>query len=75
MARSESLMEQILTLNVSERIRLASDIWETISDEQMLPPMDPALQAEIERRVAQWRKNPEGGISLEEWERETFGDP
>ena len=53
-------------LSVAERILLVEKIWDTIVDEN--PPLEisPALAEELDRRVADFRKNPQEGSTWDE---------
>jgi putative addiction module component (TIGR02574 family) len=50
-------------LSVSERLQLVEDVWDSIDDEQI--PMPDWHRKELDRRLAEYRANPEAGISWE----------
>lgn len=39
-------------LSPAERIRLAEDLWDSVSAEQDVPPLSPEQQEELQRRLA-----------------------
>jgi len=47
-------------LSLSERLQLVEDLWDSIDDEQI--PMPDWHRKELERRLADYRKNPEAGV-------------
>ena len=73
LALIETLMQQIATMSLAGRLRLLEVIADSVPLEPH-PPLSEARQQELSRRVAEWEANPVGGKSLEEWEREKFGD-
>ncbi|MEJ7849221.1 MAG: addiction module protein [Pyrinomonadaceae bacterium] len=66
------LLDEILELPVAERIKLVEDIWDSIA----VIPEDVQLtseqMAEIERRIEDYRKNPDDVVPWGEI-RERFG--
>jgi putative addiction module component (TIGR02574 family) len=53
----------ILALPVADRIELVSKIWDTIGDDVAI---NEEHQRILEKRLAEYRANPVGGISWEE---------
>jgi putative addiction module component (TIGR02574 family) len=51
-------------LSVSERLQLVEDLWDRIDDEQM--PIPKWHRQELDRRLADYRTNPEANIPWEE---------
>lgn len=52
-------------LSPAERIQLAEDLWDSLPPESELPEVTAAQQAELDRRLADYRRDPAGG---EPWE-------
>ena len=52
-------------LSVSERIQLAEDLWESITEEGADVPLTDAQKAELDRRLDDLEGNPDAG---EPWE-------
>ncbi|MGH7333596.1 MAG: addiction module protein [Candidatus Rokuibacteriota bacterium] len=52
-------------LSVAERIQLAEDLWESISEEGADVPLTEAQKVELDRRLKDLERNPDAG---EPWE-------
>jgi putative addiction module component (TIGR02574 family) len=59
-------LPEILRLSVSERLELATAIWESIVSEPDSLPLTEDQRREILRRSEAHRKNPEDAIPVEE---------
>ena len=57
---------EILELPVAERIRLGELIWDSIAAVPEAVPVSEELKAELDRRLAEFEANPEGGSPWEE---------
>lgn len=53
-------------LSIEERLRLIDLLWETIRSEPHSIPVTPVQQAELERRLDDYQRNPENVISWEQ---------
>jgi putative addiction module component (TIGR02574 family) len=60
------LAEEIRRLSVDERIRLIQEIWDGIAADTDPSPLTNAQQAEIDRRIASYRRDPSRVIPAEE---------
>lgn len=60
------MLEEILELSVSERIQLAQDIWESIAELPGSLELDEDQKQELRTRLAEYRANPNSGISWED---------
>lgn len=60
------LKVDISQLSVAERIQLAEDLWDSISQQQEELPLSEAQQQELDRRLENYQKNPTNGSSWEE---------
>lgn len=58
-------LEQALALPIPERIKLVEDIWDSIAMVPNAVKLTDAQMAELERRLADYRENPEGNIPWE----------
>jgi len=65
-AVNANLFEAAKALPLPERIVLAEALWESIADEGHEPPLTPAQAEELERRLAEHRRNPQTGIPWEQ---------
>jgi putative addiction module component (TIGR02574 family) len=60
-----ALLKQATKLQLSDRIKLVEDIWDSIADEpgQDAFPLTEAQEHELDRRLALMKKNPKRGIA------------
>jgi putative addiction module component (TIGR02574 family) len=61
-----NLLEAAKALPLPERIELAEALWEDITKEGYEPPLTPAQEAELERRLEEHQKNPHTAIPWEQ---------
>lgn len=59
-------IKEILKLSASDRIELIEAIWDSIVENPTALPVTAAQQQELDRRVAEYRANPEAGKNWEE---------
>ena len=52
-------------LSVHERIQLVEDIWDSVAEIPEALSLTEAQQAELDRRLDAYRRNPEGGLPWE----------
>lgn len=62
-------LDEIRRMSVPERLKLLDDIWEMLIEEQEVLPLSEARAQELDRRLAEYRANPEIGVSWEEFRR------
>jgi putative addiction module component (TIGR02574 family) len=55
----------ILSLSVAERIQLVEDIWDSIVESPQEVTLTEELKAELDRRLDEYRENPDGGSPWE----------
>ena len=53
-------------LSVAERILLVEKIWDSVVDENPQLELSPSEAEELDRRVADFRKNPQAGSTWDE---------
>ena len=64
---NESLVTELLKLTPAERIQLAEDLWDSVAAHpESLPPITDEQRTEIERRLAEHRRDPSSAVSLEQ---------
>lgn len=57
-------------LNVEDRLTLAQQLWDSLSEEVMRLPLTPAQRQEVDRRLEAHRANPQAAIPWEQVEAE-----
>ena len=60
------LLATAKALPLPERIELAEALWDSITQDGYEPPLTPAQEAEIDRRLDEHRRDPQSAIP---WER------
>jgi putative addiction module component (TIGR02574 family) len=64
---NKALLQQLLQLTPAERIQLAEDLWDSISeDSSNLPPLTEEERAELKRRLEEHRRDPSTAVPWEE---------
>ena len=64
---------EIRKLPIPERLRLVSEIWDSILDDPSLLPVSDELARELELRLAAHRADPESSQPWPSVDREIFG--
>ena len=59
-------------LSVPERLQLVEDIWDSITEDTGGLPVPPDVLAEVERRLAEHRADPDSAIPWEDVRAELF---
>ena len=59
------LLTTAKALPLPERIELAEALWDSIMQDGYEPPLTPAQEAEINRRLEEHRRNPQSAIPWE----------
>jgi len=59
-------IDDILRLSVAERIELVETIWDSIAASPDTLPVTQAQKMELDRRLAEYRANPEAGRTWQE---------
>ena len=67
---SAEVLDDILKLSVEDRIRLAEEIWNTIAAHPEAVPVSQAQREELDRRLDDLERHPDGGRSWEEFRSE-----
>ena len=64
---NKALLQELLQLTPAERIQLAEDLWDSISeDSSNLPPLTEEERAELKRRLEEHRRDPSTAVPWEE---------
>ena len=59
-------IQEILKLSVAERMELVETIWDSIADAPERLPVTAAQKRELDRRLAEYQKQPDAGRIWEE---------
>ncbi len=61
-----NLLDQIKRLSISERILIVEDIWDSIALSKEELPITAEQKKELEKRLKDYKENPNDGASWEE---------
>ena len=62
---ADQLISDAVSLTVSDRLRIAEAIWDSLP-ESTIPTPGPEVRAEFDRRMENYRQNPESVMTLNE---------
>ena len=62
---ADQLISDAASLPPSDRLRIAQAIWDSLP-EDAYPTPGPEIKAELDRRMAKYRENPESGMTIDE---------
>lgn len=67
MADTTNLLAELRRLPIDERIRIVEDLWDIIAEgfQGKDFPVSPELAEELDRRLAEYRANPDSGVPWE----------
>lgn len=57
---------EIARLTVPEKILLLEDLWDSIASEESSVPLPPSHRAELDRRLAEYEKDPGRLLTLDD---------
>jgi len=68
MGNATKTLEELRRLPVDQRIQLVEDLWDTIADDTLGESIavSPELAAELERRLQEYRSDPESARPVED---------
>jgi putative addiction module component (TIGR02574 family) len=64
----QSVLSEVETWPVDERIRLVQDVWDRLAHQGHEPLLSDELRAELDRRLAAHQANPQAAIPWEQVE-------
>lgn len=70
---AEQILADAASLSVSERLRLVQAIWDSLP-EDVLPTPNSEIKSEFDRRMENYRQNPDSGMTLDELRRRLDAD-
>lgn len=70
---AEQILADAASLSVSERLRVVLAIWDSLP-ENVLPAPNSEIKSEFDRRMEDYRKNPDSGMTLDELRRRLDAD-
>lgn len=62
---ADQLISDAASLPPSDRLRIVQAIWDSLP-EDAYPAPGPEIKAELDRRMANYRKHPESGMTIDE---------
>jgi putative addiction module component (TIGR02574 family) len=68
-----TILNEALKLNVSERLQLVQDIWDSIASFPEAVELTEAQRQELDKRLQAYHANPNSGISWEELKARLLG--
>jgi putative addiction module component (TIGR02574 family) len=68
-----TLKQELSNLSRAEKILLVEDLWDEIAKDDDADPVSPALAAELQHRLEEFRRNPASGIPWTEVKRQLLG--
>lgn len=63
---------ELRDLSVAERIQLAEDLWDSVAAEGGAPPLTPAQEAELDRRLEEHTGDPSSAVPWAEVRRRLY---
>jgi putative addiction module component (TIGR02574 family) len=70
---AEQILADVASLSVSERLRVVQAIWDSLP-ENGLPTPNSEIKSEFDRRMENYRQNPDCGMTLDELRRRLDAD-
>jgi putative addiction module component (TIGR02574 family) len=62
----QSVLNEVETWPIDDRIRLVEDVWERLVDHGYEPELTEEMKAELDRRIEEMDRNPDAGIPWED---------
>jgi putative addiction module component (TIGR02574 family) len=62
---ADQLISDATSLPPSDRLRIVQAIWDSLPEDAN-PAPQPGIKAELDRRMATYRENPESGMTIDE---------
>ncbi len=62
----KTLLDEINQLDISERIQLVEDLWDSVAAGGTALPLTQAQREELDRRFLQHQKNPAHGVTIKQ---------
>lgn len=70
---AEQVITDAVSLSVSERLRVAQAIWDSLPD-NVVPTPTSEIKSEFDRRIQNYRQNPDTAMTIEELRRRLDAD-
>ncbi len=70
---AEQILADAASLSVSERLRIVQAIWDSLP-ESVLPTPNSEVKSEFNRRMENYRQNPDSGMTIDELRRRLDAD-
>ena len=69
----QSVLNEVETWPIDDRIRLVQDVWGRLVDQGYEPELTEEMKAELDRRVEEMDRNPGSGVPWEEVKARVLG--
>ncbi len=69
----QSVLNEVETWPIDDRIRLVQDVWDRLVDQGYKPELTEEMKAELDRRVEEMDRNPGSGVPWEEVKARVLG--
>lgn len=70
---ADQILADAASLSVSEKLRVAQAIWDSLP-ENVVPTPNSEIKSEFDRRMENYRRNPDSGMTLDELRRRLDAD-
>lgn len=69
----QSVLNEVESWPVDDRIRLVQDVWDRLGDQGYEPELTEEMKAELDRRIAEMDRDPGSGVPWEEAKARVLG--
>lgn len=70
---ADQILADAASLSVSEKLRVAQAIWDSLP-ENVVPTPNSEIKSEFDRRMENYRRNPDSGMTLDALRRQLDAD-
>ena len=74
MSHTETI-NAIKSWSVDDRVELVNQIWDSIADDNGVPPITDSLRTELDRRIAVYESDPSNVVTWEQIEAKLDAEP
>ena len=73
--RHSETINAIKSWSVDDRVELVNQIWDSIADDNGVPPITDSLRTELDRRIAIYEADPSNVVTWEQIEAKLDAEP